>query len=93
MGESFGLSVAEFSIKNKPVITWTGKNNSQYYPFGYDSAHIDMLGEKGIYYNNKEDLYEILKNFYPMPEKNWDVYSNKYNPKSVMEKFKTVFIQ
>lgn len=91
-GESFGIAVAEFSIKNKPVITWTGKNHQLYYRHGHDLAHIDMLGDKGIYYDNQEDLYYILKNFIIDKNKTWDAYSIKYNPKTVMEKFKNVFI-
>ena len=91
-GESFGISPGEFSIKNKPVITWTAKDYRNIYRYKPDNAHIEILGEKGIYYDGFSDLYEILKNFYPQPEKDWDAYSEIYNPKSVMEKFKKVFI-
>jgi hypothetical protein len=83
-GESFGLSVGEFSIRNKPIITL--KNGSR------DCAHIEMLGSKGIYYNNENELYNILNNFIPDNTKDyWNVYS-QFNPENVMNKFKQVFL-
>ena len=51
VGESFGLSCAEFSIRNKPIITYL---NSP------ERNHIDTLDEKGIYY---EDYIIITDNF------------------------------
>jgi hypothetical protein len=85
MGESFGLAIAEFSIKNKPVITLNGGN---------DKAHLQMLGNKALYYNNYDEVYNILKNFSKdiCSIRSWDAYSEKYNPDSVMKKFKEVFI-
>ena len=91
-GESFGLSIAEFSIRNKPIITWTGLNHNQYFPWGFDFAHIEILGDTAFYFNDYNDLYEILNNFTPDYNRNWDVYSKFYNPNTVMEKFKKVFI-
>ncbi len=81
-GETFGLAIAEFSIKNKPVIT-TG---------GYDNAHLDLLGYKGIYYSGYHHLVVILTDFKPQPNNNWDAYSNKYSPDKVMKKFQEVFL-
>lgn len=91
-GESFGLTIAEFSIKNKPIITWTGKNVEQYFRHPYDKAYIDILGDIGIYYNDYNELYNIISNFKINKSKNWDVYSNLYNPEIVMKKFKNVFL-
>lgn len=34
--ESFGMAVGEFSIKNKPIITWALSN---------EKSHIDFLKE------------------------------------------------
>jgi hypothetical protein len=81
-GESFGLSVGEFSIRNKPVITYLG---------GRDGAHIEMLGNKGIYYSGYHDLFAILNNFKPDPTKDWNAY-RQFNPENVMNKFKQVFL-
>lgn len=86
-GETFGLACAEFSIKNKPVITWVGGAG----------AHISILGSKGIYYHNKEELISILlssgNNIEEIRQSNWDAYSEKYNPQTVMETFDKVFLQ
>ena len=51
MGETFGLSIAEFSSKNKPVIT-SGCG---------DSEHIKILGDKAIVYNSKYKKYYKYK--------------------------------
>ena len=81
-GESFGMVVGEFSSRNKPVITWNGSK---------ERAHIDTLGDRGIYYSNPRDLYKILMNFKPMPDKDWNCYKAN-RPEIVMKKFKEVFI-
>lgn len=80
-GESFGLAIAEFSMRNKPIITWNG---------GEDKAHLNILGDNCYLYNNEHELYHIFKNFQKI-EKNWNQYS-QFNPQEVMNKFKSVFI-
>ena len=80
-GESFGLAISEFSLLNKPIITWTG---------GEDKAHIQMLGDKGYYYNNATSLREQLNNF-KVDNRDYNMYS-EYNPQIVMQQFKKVFI-
>ena len=52
MGETFGLSIAEFSIKNKPIITCVCG----------DLEHIKILGDKAIIYNSPKELISIFKN-------------------------------
>lgn len=87
-GESFGLTVAEFSSKNKPVIT------TSYCTVALnDLAHLDMLGEKAVIYNSYEDLVEILTNFNDIKKirSDWNCY-NQYNPELVMKIFKNVFL-
>lgn len=87
-GETFGLACAEFSIKNKPVITW---NQS------HERSHIEILGTKGLYYGNKQELLDVLQscgeNIDQIRSGYWDCYSAKYNPTRVMQKFNEVFIQ
>ena len=87
-GETFGLACAEFSIKNKPVITWLGS---------HDRCHVEILGSKGFYYNNKQELLERLlycgNNVQALRVGNWDCYSTDYSPEVVMKKFDEVFIQ
>lgn len=84
IGESFGLSCAEFSIKNKPVITWIGSK---------ERNHIDVLGEKGIYYNDSNDVLNILLNLdkTEINKNDWNMY-NDYLPEKVIEKFKSVYL-
>lgn len=81
-GESFGAAVAEFSICNKPVITYYGSR---------ERNHIFTLKDKGIYYNNAEELENILLNFKKEPDKDWNAY-REFSPENVMLKFKKVFI-
>lgn len=83
-GESFGIAVGEFSIANKPIITWA---NSE------EKSHIDILGSKAILYQNEKDLNEIIQNFKVDKTKDWDAYSNEFAPERVMDKFKSVFIE
>ena len=82
-GETFGLACGEWSIKNKPVITF---GNSP------EKNHTEILGAKGLYYFGGGDLHNLLKNFTPQPNKDWDAYTLKYSPKPVMDKFKQVFL-
>lgn len=82
-GESFGIAIGEFSVSNKPIITWADSE---------EKSHIDILGDKAIIYKDKNDLTEILENFVPNPNANWDAYSQEFGPQKVMEKFKAVFI-
>jgi hypothetical protein len=82
-GESFGIACGEFSIKNKPIITWNGSR---------ERNHIEILKDKGIYYNNYEDLLNILINFNIDKNKNWNCY-NEFLPEKVINKFDKVFLR
>lgn len=79
-GETFGLSIAEFSIKNKPVITC---------PIG-DTGHIQILGEKAILYNSTGQLVDIFKNIKTIIHSRSDWNAHRlYSPQYVMGLFKT----
>jgi len=82
-GESFGLSIAEFSIKNKPVLLTQGN---------CDVAHIHLMKDKGIWYN-ESNLKYILTHFNRAhsQQMDWNAYK-EYTPEKVMEIFKRVFI-
>lgn len=84
IGESFGLSCAEFSIRNKPIITWY---NSP------ERNHIDILGDKGIFYENKQDIDYILLNLdrSEINQLEWNCYQD-YSPEKVVQKFKEVYL-
>ena len=82
-GESFGLSCAEFSIRNKPIITWNGSS---------DRNHIEVLGEKGIYYSTPQELKDVLLSFDKQPDKDWNAY-RCFNPHDAMKTFDEVFLK
>lgn len=86
IGESFGLACGEFSMKNKPVMT---------YSMSPQRSHIDILGDKALLYRGKSDLERLLLSFNQsvQAEKNWDAYSELFCPQAVMPKFNDVFIK
>ena len=79
MGETFGLSIAEFSIKNKPIITCNCG----------ELEHIKILGDKAIIYNSKESLLNIFNNIKNIinSRNDWNAY-NYYTPINIMNLFK-----
>jgi len=80
-GETFGLTVAEFSTFGKPIITYS---NSP------ERNHINILGDNGIYYTNYNDLYKILSEI-DSSVKGYNCYTN-FTPEKVMNKFKEIFL-
>jgi hypothetical protein len=83
VGETFGLAVAEFSLRNKPVFTFGGNMR--------ESAHIQMLGNNAIKYHNENELFNKILNFKPDSTRDWNSYK-EYNPEKIMNVFKKVFI-
>ena len=87
MGETFGAAVAEFSFKNKPVITCK---------VGCDLEHLNILKEKCFTYNSENELTNIFENFIAnfddIKNKDWNAYAD-YSPQNIMDKFNKVFIE
>ena len=85
-GESFGLACGEFSIRNKPVITYAGSKHRH---------HIDVLGDAGFYYTDARSLVDIIEKLDPvaLKKRSWDRYSARYNPQVVMGQFDEHLIQ
>ena len=85
IGESFGVSCAEFSLRNKPIITY-GSSPEQ--------NHIDILNERGIYYNSKNEILHILLNIdkKEINSLEWNVYK-QFSPEIICEKFKEVYFK
>lgn len=85
VGESFGVSCAEFSLRNKPVITFS---NSP------EISHIEILGEKGIYYSSPNDLVHILLNLdkSEINSLDWNQYQ-QFAPEPIMKKFYEVYLK
>jgi hypothetical protein len=79
-GETFGLAISEFALENKPIITFGGSG---------ERSHIEILDERGIYYNNPDELELIFTNL-----KNYIKYDDYYlpylqfSPEIIMDKFK-----
>jgi hypothetical protein len=84
-GETFGLAIAEFSTKNKPIITYS---NSP------ERNHIEILNNKGIYYYDYNSLYDILINIQKsdIEGKEWNCYQ-EYTPEKIIEQFNNVFLK
>jgi len=83
-GETFGLAIAEFSSKNKPIITYNGSP---------ERNHIEMLGNKAIRYNDHYELYSSLLviDHESISDIEWNCYQD-YTPENVMRQFNNVFM-
>ena len=89
MGETFGLAAAEFSVRNKPVITFSGKGANEY----YFNEHLKILGTKAITYDNSDSLKSIITTFIDkgVPRRDYNAYTDYY-PEPVMKIFKSTFL-
>lgn len=102
MGHSFGLSMGEFSINNKPIIAYNGGIPNVWEPQSglprvvstfWNTAHLDILGGGGIYYKNSSEFRQILLGWVSEYWKKQDNnYYKQYSPSLVMQQFKNVFI-
>ena len=90
-GEIFSLSTAEFSIRNKPVITWNPPNP----PSHYDTGHIYVMGEDSIYYKDGNELFFILTNLdkKEINSLDWGKYCGDYTAEKVMNEFNEVYLK
>jgi hypothetical protein len=81
-GETFGLAVGEFAVLGKPVITYGGSR---------ERAHLDMLGDTALVYQNCGQLKKILSSFETRdtPKSGYDEFSD---PQRVMEIFARKFL-
>ena len=100
-GETFGLAVAEFSAKNKPVITYAPDfkdkvmdriKKIRHRLARYSTAHLENLGEKGIVYSNAKQLAYILTHFseWYTPSENYDCFTERFSPQNVMAQFQKI---
>lgn len=82
-GETFGLACGEFALKDKIVITY-GKSK--------DYAHLDIMKNDCLVYNNYDELMDILVNF-DTKKIGINVQNNgykKFTPEYVMDIFRNV---
>lgn len=82
-GETFGMACAEFSFMGKPVIT---DNRSP------ERNHIEILGDKGIYFDSPQSLYSILTNFRINKDIDWNCYKD-YSPEKIIKIFNEVYLK
>ena len=85
-GETFGLSIAEFSVRCKPVFVTRS---------AADNAHLDLLGDRALYYD-ESTVARMLLEFQPAPRmpdgRSWNAYE-QYTAERVMPVFAQVFLQ
>lgn len=83
-GETFGLTIGEFAIMNKPIIT----------NIGQDTSHIDILGDKAYIYRNKEEFLSIMigTDFTRDDTKKAKDYFSYYSPENIMKEFEEEFL-
>ena len=85
LGQSFGLSLADFSVNNKPIITYGG--------IVLNDNYKKILGNKAIYYYDENGLLEILRNFKKNDYKDMDLNCYKdYSPENVIQIFNNIFL-
>jgi glycosyltransferase involved in cell wall biosynthesis len=82
IGESFGLSILEFMIRQKPIITY---NNT----LGF-RQHLKHLGDLAHIYNNQDELKHILLSFNPTSV----IYPNieEFRLKNIIQEFDQIFL-
>lgn len=80
MGHTFGLSIAEFSIHNKPIVCYNGPV--------WNTTHLEILGDIGVYFSTEEGLYGILNAFDVEVWKNKDLNAYRdYSPEKIIRLF------
>lgn len=83
LGESFGLSVAEFLYFNKPVLSWQG---------GFDRNHAVWLEKYDLLYRDQYDMYHRLLSLRDKVGIEYSEIVRQYNPTTAMNRFKEVFL-
>jgi hypothetical protein len=77
-GETFGMAVAEFSLRGKPVLTWAGSR---------ERAHLEMLGPAAMAYRDARDLFARIAGFDRAAPSARDTYEREYSAAPVMARF------
>lgn len=88
MGHTFGLALGEFSVNNKPIIAISRDRNLM------NNAHFEILKDKAIYFDYRQQFENILINFDKEKYESQDNNCYKdYTPEKVMRIFEKVFIE
>lgn len=83
IGETFGMACAEFSIRNKPIMTYSKSK---------ERNHIEILGDRGLYYDSPQTLFDLLINFKEDKNIDWNCYK-EYSPEKIMKIFNEIFLK
>ena len=83
LGESFGISCAEFAICNKPIIT---------YGFCRQRAHFDICKKNIITYYSYDDLQKKLLNFDKNKKYKTSNLKIRLSSKTTIQSFKNIFL-
>lgn len=85
VGETFGLSIAEFLSQDKPVWVWGG---------GRDRNHLELVRDPAWIYRTSADLTRKLVDYDPRPASgDWRARVAEFTPERVMESFDRVFLK
>ena len=83
LGHSFGLSCAEMSVNNKPMMVYNGPV--------WNNAHIQILGEKGLYFSNENEFYTLVMGFEKKYRGDLNAY-REFSPEKVIRRFEELCI-
>tara|TARA_B100000900_G_scaffold267976_1_gene228802 strand:+ start:63 stop:1133 length:1071 start_codon:yes stop_codon:yes gene_type:complete len=83
LGESFGLSCAEFAIKNKPILT---------YGYCRQRAHFEICKNNIIPYYSYKDLNKKIINFNKNKKYNSNSLKNELSEKKTIKIFKKILL-
>jgi hypothetical protein len=89
LGESFGLSILEFSFCNKPMLIWKGGmfNNV------VNQQHLTFMKDVGLFYKSKEELKQYIESKFSESKSNWiaDCLKNgRLGPSRIMTDFSSL---
>lgn len=82
-GETFGISIAEYSIRGKPIFTFNGSN---------ERSHIDILKEKAYLYHDKDELISKILSFSKDDNIDYNCY-REFSSEKIMKIFNENFLQ
>jgi len=86
LGETFGISCGEFSVNNRPIITYGGKV--------WNDNYKNILRDAALYFHDEEECYRLLRDFDPVEYRDRDNNCyREYTPEKVMRQFERVFVQ
>ena len=86
-GETFGLSIGEFSSCNKPIIAYKHENISS-------DFHIKTLKNNAFWFKTADEFMKILTSFNreSVQQKYWNMYTD-YTPEKVMAIFRRLVLE